>query len=100
MCRALRAEGNDVPIIFLTARDTPEDRVSGFTKGGDAGAPRGRAHPPPRGNGRTISNRTPITWGRRRYLRETFGSPTALPPVWERCVADAYASCRYRPGSP
>jgi two-component system, OmpR family, response regulator len=35
VCRTLRADGNDVPIIFLTARDTPDDRVSGFTKGGD-----------------------------------------------------------------
>jgi len=35
VCRTLRAEGNDIPIIFLTARDTPEDRVNGFTKGGD-----------------------------------------------------------------
>jgi two-component system OmpR family response regulator len=35
VCRKLRAEGNEVPVIFLTARDTPEDRLSGFTKGGD-----------------------------------------------------------------
>jgi two-component system OmpR family response regulator len=35
VCRTLRAAGSDVPVIFLTARDTPEDRVSGFTKGGD-----------------------------------------------------------------
>jgi two-component system OmpR family response regulator len=35
VCRKLRADGNDVPVIFLTARDTPEDRLSGFTKGGD-----------------------------------------------------------------
>jgi two-component system, OmpR family, response regulator len=35
VCRKLRAAGNDVPVIFLTARDTPEDRLSGFTKGGD-----------------------------------------------------------------
>jgi two-component system OmpR family response regulator len=35
VCRTLRAEGNDIPIIFLTARDTPDDRVNGFTKGGD-----------------------------------------------------------------
>jgi two-component system, OmpR family, response regulator len=35
VCRRLRAEGNEVPVIFLTARDTPEDRLSGFTKGGD-----------------------------------------------------------------
>jgi two-component system OmpR family response regulator len=35
VCRKLRADGNEVPVIFLTARDTPEDRLSGFTKGGD-----------------------------------------------------------------
>jgi two-component system, OmpR family, response regulator len=35
VCRTLRAGGSDVPVIFLTARDTPEDRLSGFTKGGD-----------------------------------------------------------------
>jgi two-component system, OmpR family, response regulator len=35
VCRTLRAGGNDIPIIFLTARDSPEDRVNGFTKGGD-----------------------------------------------------------------
>jgi two-component system, OmpR family, response regulator len=35
VCRKLRAEGNEVPVIFLTARDTAEDRLSGFTKGGD-----------------------------------------------------------------
>jgi two-component system OmpR family response regulator len=35
VCRRLRAADNDVPVIFLTARDTPEDRLSGFTKGGD-----------------------------------------------------------------
>jgi two-component system OmpR family response regulator len=33
--RSLRAAGNDVPIIFLTARDSPDDRISGLTKGGD-----------------------------------------------------------------
>jgi two-component system OmpR family response regulator len=35
VCRRLRADDNDLPVIFLTARDTPEDRLSGFTKGGD-----------------------------------------------------------------
>jgi two-component system, OmpR family, response regulator len=35
VCRTLRADGNDVPIIFLTARDTADDRLSGFTRGGD-----------------------------------------------------------------
>jgi two-component system OmpR family response regulator len=31
VCRALRSEGNDVPVIFLTARDT----IRGLTLGGD-----------------------------------------------------------------
>jgi two-component system OmpR family response regulator len=35
VCRRLRAEGDPTPVIFLTARDAPEDRVSGFTRGGD-----------------------------------------------------------------
>jgi two-component system, OmpR family, response regulator len=35
VCRRLRAVGNDVPIIFLTARDSPDDRISGLTRGGD-----------------------------------------------------------------
>jgi two-component system OmpR family response regulator len=35
MCRRMRADGDDTPVIFLTARDTAEDKVSGFTKGGD-----------------------------------------------------------------
>jgi two-component system OmpR family response regulator len=35
VCRRLRADGDETPVIFLTARDTNEDKVSGFTKGGD-----------------------------------------------------------------
>ena len=35
VCRRLRAAGDDTPVLFLTARDAAEDRVSGFTKGGD-----------------------------------------------------------------
>ncbi|MBW9210399.1 response regulator transcription factor [Mumia sp. zg.B53] len=33
--RRLRADRRDVPVIFLTARDTPADRVNGLTAGGD-----------------------------------------------------------------
>lgn len=32
---ALRAEGGHVPVLFLTARDSVEDRVEGFEVGGD-----------------------------------------------------------------
>jgi len=35
VCRRLRAGGNEVPVIFLTARDTPSDTVTGLVIGGD-----------------------------------------------------------------
>ncbi|MFC4590582.1 response regulator transcription factor [Sphaerisporangium corydalis] len=35
LCRRLRAQGDDVPVIFLTARDAPADTVHGLTLGGD-----------------------------------------------------------------
>jgi two-component system OmpR family response regulator len=35
VCRRLRDDGDETPVIFLTARDAEEDRISGFTKGGD-----------------------------------------------------------------
>jgi two-component system, OmpR family, response regulator len=33
--RRLRREGNRVPVIFLTARDAQEDKITGLTIGGD-----------------------------------------------------------------
>jgi two-component system, OmpR family, response regulator len=35
VCQRLRAAGNQVPIVFLTARDAVEDRLRGLTIGGD-----------------------------------------------------------------
>jgi two-component system, OmpR family, response regulator len=35
ICRKIRADGNNVAVIFLTARDDPADLKSGFTAGGD-----------------------------------------------------------------
>src|ERR671917_1817722 len=35
LCRKLRASGDAVPVIFLTARDDPADKRAGFTGGGD-----------------------------------------------------------------
>jgi two-component system alkaline phosphatase synthesis response regulator PhoP len=35
VCRELRESGNNVPILFLTARDAPEDRIHGLEEGGD-----------------------------------------------------------------
>ena len=35
VCRTLRADGNDVPVIVLTARDTTSDTIRGLTLGGD-----------------------------------------------------------------
>ncbi|MBI5161065.1 MAG: response regulator transcription factor [Micrococcales bacterium] len=33
--RRLRAGGNDVPVLFLTAKDGVDDRIAGLTAGGD-----------------------------------------------------------------
>jgi two-component system response regulator MprA len=35
LCQALRARGIQIPVLFLTARDTLVDRLSGFDAGGD-----------------------------------------------------------------
>lgn len=35
VCRRLRSDRNDTPVIFLTARDEPDDRLRGLTIGGD-----------------------------------------------------------------
>ncbi|ROR66469.1 response regulator transcription factor [Agrococcus jenensis] len=33
--RRIRATGNDVPVLFLTAKDAVEDRIAGIEEGGD-----------------------------------------------------------------
>jgi two-component system OmpR family response regulator len=35
VCRQLRADGQDVGVLFLTAKDTTEDKIKGLTLGGD-----------------------------------------------------------------
>ena len=35
VCRTLRAEGNDVPVLLLTARGTLDERVTGLSAGAD-----------------------------------------------------------------
>lgn len=35
VCRELRAQGEDVPVILLTARDEPVDRIMGLESGAD-----------------------------------------------------------------
>ena len=35
VCRRLRADGNHAPVIFLTARDSTEDKIAGLSIGGD-----------------------------------------------------------------
>lgn len=35
VCRRIRRDGLDVPVIFLTARDEPDDLRTGFRHGGD-----------------------------------------------------------------
>ncbi|WED23760.1 response regulator transcription factor [Vibrio sp. JC009] len=35
VCEKLRAQGIDVPVLMLTARDTLDDKLTGFSKGAD-----------------------------------------------------------------
>jgi two-component system OmpR family response regulator len=35
VCRRLRSQGDLTPVLFLTARDSTEDKVRGLTQGGD-----------------------------------------------------------------
>ena len=35
VCETIRMQHNDVPILFLSARNTGKDRVEGLKKGGD-----------------------------------------------------------------
>ena len=35
LCQALRSRGVEAPVLFLTARDSTPDRISGFGAGGD-----------------------------------------------------------------
>jgi two-component system OmpR family response regulator len=35
VCRRMRADGDRTPVLFLTARDSTEDKVRGLTLGGD-----------------------------------------------------------------
>src|SRR5689334_1817792 len=35
VCQAMRSHGMDVPVIFLSARQNVDDRLSGFASGGD-----------------------------------------------------------------
>jgi two-component system, OmpR family, response regulator len=35
VCRRLRAQGDQVPVVFLTARDATEDKVAGLSQGDD-----------------------------------------------------------------
>jgi two-component system, OmpR family, response regulator len=35
LCQALRAQGTEAPVLFLTALDAVSDRISGFSVGGD-----------------------------------------------------------------
>ena len=65
--RMLRDNGNDVPILILTARDAVGDRVDGLDAGADdymvkpfaLDSPRGRPPPPPPPATRASVNPTP-----------------------------------------
>ncbi|ASC70452.1 DNA-binding response regulator [Halomicronema hongdechloris C2206] len=35
ICRQVRSQGDSTPVLFLTAKDTVDDRVAGLDAGGD-----------------------------------------------------------------
>ena len=35
VCRRLRQSGHDTPVVFLTAKDATEDKITGLRSGGD-----------------------------------------------------------------
>ena len=35
LCEAIRLQQNEVPILFLSAKNSPKDRIEGLRKGGD-----------------------------------------------------------------
>jgi CheY-like chemotaxis protein len=75
VCRTLRAEGNDVPVIFLTARDTTSDTIRGLTIGGAVPA----APPGPTASWTATPNC--CRWATWNWTRNT-GSCAAAEPRW------------------
>lgn len=72
VCQALRAQGVDVPVIFLTARGELGDRLSGFSAGGDDYLAKPIAFPE-------------LVARLRAVLRRSAGVPTA---AWSDLVVD------------
>ena len=86
VCRALRAEGDNVPVIILTAREEEEDKILGLEIGADdyitkpffharADGPREGEHPP-HGDGLRRSRRE--RHERRRRPDDQYGQLSGL----------------------
>ena len=105
VCRRLRAGGNEVPVIFLTARDTTSDTVTGLAIGGDdyvtkpfsvealvarvrAVLRRGSRAAPERRAGDAVRC-APATWSwtRTRWTVHRAGIPVELSPTEFRLLA-------------
>jgi two-component system response regulator MprA len=65
-CRALRAAGDDVPILMLTARDDVSDRVSGLDAGADDYLPKPFALEELLARLRALLRRAPVSAGDQR----------------------------------
>jgi PleD family two-component response regulator len=66
--RRLRADQNDVPVLFLTTKDAVADRVAGITAGGDDYVTNrcSRAGPRPARAGSCAATVTAVVHGNRR----------------------------------
>ncbi len=68
VCRRLRAAGDDLPVLMLTARDTVEDRVDGLDAGADDYLVKPFAYEELMARVRTLLRRRPTAGGPRERL--------------------------------
>src|ERR1700737_4608600 len=84
--RRLRADGIDAPALFLTARDSLQDKIAGLTLGGDDYVTKPFSLEEVVARLRVILRRTGNAVSERRYARLTFAGSELdeeAPEVWK-----------------
>ena len=100
LLRRLRADGVDAPVLFLTARDAVDDKVTGLTLGADDYVTKPFSLEEVVARLRVILRRAG-TGRRRRRARRGSGSPTSSSTTTPtRCGRRASRSRCRRPSSP
>ena len=91
VCRRLRSVANDVPVIFLTARDATADTVTGLTIGGDDYITKPFSVEALVARVRAVLRRTA---GNRGLAAEGAGERTARRTHRPRCASPTWSSTR------